>query len=141
MSTDKEDLTSLIESIGIKARFAGAQADVILAKYAVIPRDQMPELDESGEASVKWCQAKNKTTPGNRLRLDAAHLLARAEWRESKETRESKFNLSERRNNALKDWRDRTGFVTETHYEDLSRMSVARITVDMVLEAQDGAGK
>lgn len=59
------------------------------AENAVIPRDQMPVLDEHGFPSGEWWEEADKTAGEDRLRRFAAYDLARAEWYEEKEAKET----------------------------------------------------
>ncbi|GAA1337284.1 hypothetical protein [Arthrobacter roseus] len=145
MNTDAE--TRFMEiyhdrSIGPKpdASLLGA-VQQFLTEYAVIPRDQMPVLDEDGKTPAGWWVSKASYKDGASRRIDAAFFLARAEWFDAKETREAEAKLSERRNKVLGKIRARRGSTCAERYEELNPDAWSRITVDMVIEAQDGAGK
>lgn len=111
-----------------------------LTENAVIPRDQMPELDEDGVAFDEWWKQGYKPEV-ERLRRDAAYCLARAEWFDAKETRDAEAKLSERRNKVLAELRERAGSLVGVPYEEMRVDTGNRIAVDMILEAEDGAGK
>lgn len=141
MNTDAE--TRFIELIyrhgnsRVCAREATAN---ILTEYAVIPREDFPELDKDGLAVNDWWdETYSFEHLKDRRRRLAAFNLARVEWLDAKEARDAEAKLSERRNKVLKDWRERSGSSMNTTYENLQPK--ARLVVDMVLEAEDGAGK
>lgn len=117
------------------------QADEIIDRYALTRRDQMPVLNERGEPSDEWWEESGRTIGAERCRLDASRFIARAEWYDAKETRDAEAKLSERRNKVLAELLRRAGALYEGTYETLQDRRQLRVTVDMVLEARDGARK
>ncbi len=120
-------------------KIQGAAVRQFLTEFAVIPRPEMPVLNEDGRASIEWWAKVTALELEDFCRLDAAYSLARAEWCEAQETRDAEAKLSERRNNVLAEWRERIDSPMNNTYENSP--SNTRVLVDMVIEAQDRAGK
>lgn len=135
MTNDREDLIKLLIDDGWVRYMASQIADVVFINYAIVRLDQMPVLNENGEASIDWRMELRATLGSDHDRVMAEFHLARAEWFDAKETRDAEAKLSERRNKVLAEYRERIGYPMNNPYENSP--SNTRVLVDMIIEAED----